>query len=89
MSDLVWINLDEQMPPTDTPVLVRACDGTVVVAALEYKRAEAPRKDWVWWNAVGFSGYEWEWAWDDRGRWRGATHWCLLPEIALPSESGE
>lgn len=88
MSDLFWIDLDRQMPPQDVPVLVRARDGTVSLARLDYKPAETHRDvgEWVGWGGVGFGGDEWDWDWEGYGRWRGVTHWCPLPDIEMKQE---
>jgi hypothetical protein len=72
-----WVPMAERLPPTSTPILVCAHDGTVTAAKFEHD----PKHDWVGWNGAGFGGYEWEWDWDegDKRPWRGVTHWMPLP----------
>ena len=88
MTDLYWTAMDDCMSPVNTPVLVLGHDGTISLAKLDYAPAGVRQKgkEWVWWDGVGFGGYEWEWDWEAPGRWRGVTHWCLLPEIKPQQE---
>lgn len=69
-----WVPMAERLPPTDTPILVCAYNGTVTAAVFE----RAPRMRW---SGAGFSGHEWEWDWDnsDVRPWCGVTHWMPLP----------
>jgi hypothetical protein len=73
MSFQAWIKMDDERPPQNVPVLVRAHDGTITAASWE------SGENWEWWNGAGFGGYEWEWDWLDREPWRGVTHWMPLP----------
>ena len=57
--------------PKNTPIL--ATDGVVIVVL---ERGECAGKDWP--NAVGFSGYEWDWDFDS---WGNLTHWMPLPDL--------
>ena len=72
-----WVPMAERLPPTKTPILVCAYDGTVAAAEFEHE----PDRDWLWWNGAGFGGYEWDWNWDDGGARpsHGVTHWMHLP----------
>jgi hypothetical protein len=73
-----WVPMAERLPPTNTPILICVSDGTMCVAKFEHE----PARNWIWWDGVGFSGYEWEWDWEwkcFREPWKGVTHWMLLP----------
>ena len=71
-----WVPMAERLPPTKTPILICAIDGTVCAAEFDYN----PESSRVWWHGVGFGGYEWDWDWEDRSLpWRGVTHWMPLP----------
>ena len=72
-----WVPMAERLPPTNTPILICASDGTVCAAEFEHE----PARDWIWWNGAGFSGYEWDWNWECVSQpWKGVTHWMPLPE---------
>jgi hypothetical protein len=72
-----WVPMAERLPPTNTPVLVCAYDGTVTAAKFEHE----PAKDFLWWHGAGFGGHEWEWNWDASSArpWRGVTYWMPMP----------
>lgn len=72
-----WVPMAERLPPTNTPILVCAYEGTITAAEFEHE----PERNWVWWEGVGFSGSDWEWEWNDGDEhpWRGVTHWMPLP----------
>ena len=70
-----WVAMDERLPPVNTPIMVFAKGGVVTCASLDHD----PSSGWVFWDGVGFGGYEWKWEWDGSGDWRGVTHWMPLP----------
>ena len=64
-----------QWQPIDTApkgIPILATDGKVIVVL---ERSDALKIDWP--NAVGFSGYEWEWDFE----WKDLTHWAQLPDL--------
>lgn len=72
-----WVPMAERLPPTNTPILICASDGTVCAAEFEHE----PARSWVWWNGAGFGGHEWDWNWEMVSEpWRGVTHWMPLPK---------
>ena len=72
-----WVPMAKRLPPTNTPILICASDGTVCSAEFEHE----PERDWIWWNGAGFSGDEWDWNWECVSQpWKGVTHWMPLPE---------
>jgi len=73
---MTWISFTEQHPPEYVGILVT--NGQIVTCAkfcgmLPIKLGDA---DWPTFTGHGFSGYEWEFDFDERK----ITHWALLPE---------
>ena len=81
-----WVPMAKRLPPTNTPILICASDGTVCAAEFEHE----PARDWIWWNGAGFSGYEWDWDWECVSQpWKGVTHWMPLPGAPNVEFSGD
>ena len=60
-----WISIKDKMPERRVGVLIT--DGQIVTCA---------EWDGDWWGSHGFSGYEWEFDFDERF----VTHWMPLPK---------
>ena len=70
-----WTHVSAGLPPNDTPVLVT--DGeSVLVGKYEADFFGRPK-----WCAVGVSGYEWSWDFDDFDSPCPITHWMPLPSL--------
>jgi hypothetical protein len=75
----MWHSIEDNPPEIGVPVLITNGEVTVVASRSDFPSGK------LWWRNEGFSGYDWEWAWQiERGP--DPTHWMKLPE--LPSKRG-
>ena len=69
-----WTAMADSPPPVDTPILVRASNGAMVVAEFN------PEDFGAIWGMPGVSAYDAEWDWEQsRQPFAGVTHWMPLP----------
>jgi len=68
-----WIDINEQMPERDTPVLIASyeyCSWMICVAEWRYGNVKYP----VSWRCIGCEGYEWD------NDFTKIDYWQPLPE---------
>lgn len=69
-----WIKFEDKLPENEKAILIT--NGEIVTVATFDAKAYSYPERMAFFDGHGFSGYEWDWLFDENS----ITHWMPLPE---------